>query len=345
MSYANLVNQSCTDLEELFQRMRDFICKRNGTYDYSSTGIGWTLHDSSYTTDEDNLTSGDWIVIYSAGEGGSDDLYVKLIYNGTATPDCCSYLYWNNTTHTGVTLYGVTTADMLTAGTDYVLYIYGDLDGVSVVPDIGTTPTYAFGTFFGRAVDGPYNPTIYTLASAYSAGSNVVITLPSTPSYGFEQWQNVYIRDDAHIEIIQIEAVSGAQITVDLVNSYAAGAKVQADHCYIANTGASFSSYNNIGHYALISRTGVVGGSSNGLMLTRSTTAIVDELQTLDARSIAPVTVGYNATKFRGVGGRLPNMYTCTATGFTHNDLYTLHGVNYRYRAMHSQAYILFKEV
>lgn len=349
MSYANLVNQSCTDLEELFQRMRDFICKRNGTYDYSTTGIGWTLHDSSYATDEDNLTSNDWIVLYSAGEGGSDDLYVKITYKGNASaPYCCSYLYWNNSTHTGVALYGSVSAQFLqyVASPVWVLYIYGDLDGVSVVPDNVTDPTYAYGTFFGRAVDGPYNQDILTLASAYSSGSNVDITLPSTPSYGYEQWKNIYIRDDAHIEIIQIEVIAGNVITADLVNSYAAGAKIQADLCYIANNSANFSHSSSSGHYSLIGRTGTVGGTGNGLLMTRNTAVFDDELQTIDAPAVQPAVVGYDATQFKGVGGRLPNMYTCNGTGFSpHNTLYNLNGVNHRYKSMKYASPMLFKEV
>ncbi len=85
MAYKNLLNIDCADKKEFFCRMRDFICKRNGTYDYSSTGIGWTLHDSSYAVDEDNPAANDWYVICSPGEGGKDDMYFKIAWNGSQT--------------------------------------------------------------------------------------------------------------------------------------------------------------------------------------------------------------------------------------------------------------------
>ena len=134
MSYVNLVAQACVTPEECFQRMRDFICRRNGTYDYSTTGIGWTLHDSSYATDEDNLTDGDFIVIYSAGESGDDDMYIKLDYEVTTTwAKVTGYLYWNNSTHAGVLPFNTAPYGIFTRGSDHVLYIYGDLSSFSVI--------------------------------------------------------------------------------------------------------------------------------------------------------------------------------------------------------------------
>ena len=106
MAYANLVNQSCIGFtEEAFQRIRDFICKRNGTYDYSATGIGWTLHDSYYATDEDNCAIGDWFVVKSVGESGDEDLYFKIKWHEADHMSLQGMLYWNAITDTGVVNY------------------------------------------------------------------------------------------------------------------------------------------------------------------------------------------------------------------------------------------------
>ena len=348
MSYANLVNQACAaGGQEIFQRMRDFICKRNGTYDYSLTGIGWTLYDSSYATDEDNLTSGDWIVLYSAGEGGNDDMYVKIDYTGDASPKCYNYLYWNNTTHAGVTMYGYNLAVMwgFIASDTIALWIYGDLDCVSIIPEYSSESLH-YGACFGRTVDGPYEQSILTLTSGYSAGSAVDITLPSTPSYGYEAGKNIYIRDDAHIEIIQIDAIASNIITVDLVNSYASGAKVQADHCYFANSGSNFSYLNGTGHNALIARDGGVGGSSRTLGLIRVTTGnFEDSLQDLISPGIGDFVLG-DFDGYYGWAGRLPNIYASLySSDLTHNALYTVNGVHHRYKGLRYAVGALFKEV
>ena len=130
MAYANLVGIACIDKTEFFCRMRDFICKRNGTYDYSGTGIGWTLHDSSYATDEDNPADNDWYVIYSPGEGGKDDLYMKIVMT-SANIYINGYQAWDATAHTGGNRYVTSTSNFAVGVSDTpTLYIYGNLDGI-----------------------------------------------------------------------------------------------------------------------------------------------------------------------------------------------------------------------
>ena len=60
MAYVNLVNRTISGIPEYFQIFRDFVCKLDGgTYDYSTTGIGWTL------VDEYHALSGEYL-----GDGG-----------------------------------------------------------------------------------------------------------------------------------------------------------------------------------------------------------------------------------------------------------------------------------
>ena len=132
MAYANLVSQFCINNSEVFKRVRDFLCKRNGSYDYSSTGIGWTLHDAVYAKDEDAVVFGDYFVAYSPGESGDEDLYVKITY-ASGFINCHVYLYWNASTHTGVTAAGTANNWTNTNSANAVLWVYGDLDSVILI--------------------------------------------------------------------------------------------------------------------------------------------------------------------------------------------------------------------
>jgi hypothetical protein len=138
MNFATLIGVSAATAAETFQHVRDFVCKRNGTYDYSTTGIGWDIVDASYAVDENTLTDGDWVVIKSPGESGRESLYYRLEYDPTYPIYIRGYLYWDAATHSGA----VGTAQ---AGTLYqtmsdgsrILYIHGDLDEVLVMQDGG----------------------------------------------------------------------------------------------------------------------------------------------------------------------------------------------------------------
>jgi hypothetical protein len=198
MAYKNLVSQNCVGFtEEVFQRIRDFICKRNGTYDYSTTGIGWTLHDSYYATDEDNCAIGDWFVIKSVGESGNEDMYYRFKWHEADHMSVYGMLYWNAATDTAYQTFGTDVLDILFADDDaaVVLWIYGDLDHFSIV----TKPASVYyAASAGRTVNLLYDDTVATCAGALSSGSDISITVDAVPS----EWavdRYLFIRDTQRI--------------------------------------------------------------------------------------------------------------------------------------------------
>lgn len=279
MAYANLVNLTVANKAEFFGRFRDFVCKRNGKYDYSSNGIGWTLWDSSYAVNEDNPQLNDWFVIFSPGQSGSEDLYMQVQWiSGYFTIK--GYLSWDPTTHAGTTSYAYGTANSLTfadAASNPTMSIFGDLDHIAVMNSFGGDD---YGTSFGYcepAVSGIDTDTAISSASA-SAGSNVVITLDAVPS-GWEVGTNVVVRtvhtndvSTAKIEYTEISAISGNNVTVDLTYSYTAGFKVSAWNCYVTGNNQMASSLYPLivpnGSYGLVNQTGnsaalSIGSSNN----------------------------------------------------------------------------------
>lgn len=233
MPYKNLVLQVCVDKAEFFCRLRDFLCARNGTYaDYSASGIGWTLHDSSYGVDEDNPALNDWFVAYSPGENGKEDLYVYFKWlSGYLTAK--GYLYWNSSTHAGVQAYGSDYSFNLpeTSASTYELSLYGSLDFFHFWETLAGT--YDELQFFGKGINALYDSTPAVCADPLTSGSGVSITVDAVPS----EWavgRKLFIRDPAAVKIITIISINGTTITADLPNNFAAGSKLSADLPYIS---------------------------------------------------------------------------------------------------------------
>lgn len=265
MAYANLLNQSCTDKNELFCRVRDFICKRNGTYDYSSTGIGWTLHDSSYATDEDNTTLNDWFVVYSPGEGGEDDMYIQIVYL-TNFIRFRFYQSWDNSTHAGANGTAAQSTWTMADADAKTLWVYGDLDEVFCVSKLSTTD-YRIASF-GKLEKGWDNQskTIASCSSALSSGSDVSITVDAVPS-NWVVGKEIYIRtthnDDTStvkMEKIEIKTLASNTITADLTNSYTANSALSDFVGYYVTGGINWSSSG----YALIAENGTIGTATGG---------------------------------------------------------------------------------
>ncbi len=249
MAYKNLLNVNVTSKKEVFSRWRDFICARNGTYDYSTTGIGWTLFDSSYAVDEDNPQLNDWCVFYSPGEGGDDDMYIRMSW-ASSYMNFHLFQAWDPTTHTGANQVNTSTtlAQVSDTTSNSYLWVYGNLD--YILPIFDKDVTYSYPTIMGRAL--PIYPGLTGVAgisaSSLTAGSGVSVTLDAIPSHWFIG-MDVYVRtthtnDNSTVKIEKstIITLSGNIITVDLVNSYTTGCKF-SDHVglFAQNSTISYS--------------------------------------------------------------------------------------------------------
>lgn len=338
MAYANLVNQAVTDSEEAFQRIRDFICKRNGTYDYSTTGIGWTLHDSSYAVDEDNLTIGDWVVFKSIGEDGKADLYFYYEYFSTTYHRIRGWLYWNNSTHVGVQNVCTATSNMMCDNSSHDIWIYGDLDFISVIHQNNAGNTN-YGCNFGFLGDASwYDTTVATSASAVSSGIGVTITLDTIPS-SWAIGRNLVLRDNAGMEHITILTLSGNDITADVTNNYAAGCKMARDYPVVQSNlnnswGASCLAvlFSHSSTFAISQGIPVMSGAAPGY----------DPDPYEDNWGALPILIGYSTT---GHFGSFPNHLIGPITMTDYGVYTTDDGVSYRHIECYSGAYFLFKEV
>jgi hypothetical protein len=249
MAYASITTITCANKADAVCHFRDFVCKRNGTYDYSTTGIGWTLIDASYAASEDAPATNDWFVIYSPGENGKEDMFIKctLVSNYL---NIVGYQSWNAATHSGAANFGTGNCwNLLDSLTSFPLNIYGSLNHIWGLFYVSATPTWqALG--FGKAdnIVPDIDETIATSSSAISAGTDVVITLDTIPT-GWIVGRDLVIRtthnDDTSTvkkEVTKIKNIDGNTITVDLTKSYTANSKISSIPCYYVQSAATIFS-------------------------------------------------------------------------------------------------------
>lgn len=341
MAYVNLVNQNCAGFtEEAFQRIRDFICKRNGTYDYSTTGIGWTLHDSGYATDEDNCAIGDWYVFKSVGESGDEDLYFKIKWPTANYLNVQGVLHWDAVTHTGVKKFpAAVSANIIFTDDDgaFPLWVYGDLDHVAVLTKVGANHYCAP---FGCARDLPYDTTVATCAGALSSGSDISIVVDAIPS----EWavdRYLFIRDTAEIDRIKIKTLNGGTktITADLTHSFLAGSKLCGDLNYFTPSGNSMGGVS----YCLIDHSGAeipVIYKTLGACYPHCNPDDMNAELIGESIQFSKADIGYM--------GKLRNIYKIAdgVSGVSSEDVFTdLAGVDWRVFKAYSAYWIMIKEV
>lgn len=331
MAYNNLTNIIVESLDDYFQHIRDFMCSRNGTYDYSASGIGWTLHDSSYSVDEDTLTSGDYFVMYSSGEDGTRDIYIKIEFRGSATAMYFhGYNYWNNVTHTGTGLHGGTG---VSPTSPEELNLYGDLNSATA---LGLTSGQHWPQNFGMMPLGFRDTTVVTCAHDLASGASTVATLSAVPT-SFKVGNNISVRDNNSVERAEIIAISGNDVTLSLTNSYANADNIRISERilnYCCRFSQSMSS--NYG-YMLLNSAGQTGSapygaiSITGAALNDPWNAAADELQALSIR-----------WSFDGYNYDIKLSSSAIADG----TLYTaMSGTQYRSYKVYSGKHFLFKEV
>lgn len=272
MPYKNLVGLACANRAEVFKRFRDFVCARNGSYDYTLTGIGWTLYDSSYAVDEHTISTNDWFVVYSPGESGAEDLYFRCTFI-TNYIKVEGFLYWNAATNAGVQQYS-TGSNWYIADADVpILWVYGSLDAIFALSRQNSTSANVYPVFFGKSVNTLYDDTVAVSAASITAGSNVVIDVGTVPA----SWQvgmKLFIRDQTQVNLTAaaITALTVSTVTITVAQSYAAGAKLSADLSYYCSSGNT------------------VGYGTTFLMLHNGTKSQI----------ISPVTVGSSQTPIMG---------------------------------------------
>lgn len=249
MPYANIVDVNVVDKKEAFCRLRDFLCKRNGTYDYSTTGIGWTMFDSIYAVDEDNPQLNDWFVIYSHGESGKEDLFFHISWVSSAIT-VKGYQAWNPSTNTGSSRYYNSSLNFsfTDAFVNVDFCVHGDLDFIFACVEYSAG--FYYGVSFGK-LEPPnsiLDTDIATCASALDAGSDVSITLDAVP-VGWYEGCEVDIRtthtdnmSTVYMEHIVIKTISGNTVTADLSYNYTAGARLSSYNCYVCQSGGGVMS-------------------------------------------------------------------------------------------------------
>ena len=347
MAYRNLISVDCASKAEFFCRIRDFICARNGTYDYSTTGIGWTLLDSSYVVDENNPEAEDWFVIFSPGENGKEGFYFQLVWE-TSYFHIYGFQAWNPTTHSGANQYNTSSRSFNVPDTGidvWNLWVYGDLSFIFLLDKQSSTVTH--GTLFGKV--SPFykhqKGEIVTCSSALSSGSGVSITLPSIP----DSWvvgRALFIRT-THIDPLStvgiektiIKTLVGNTITCDLANNYTANSKLSDYNGY-------FTSYST---YATSSKSFLIGNSGSINKL-----GTLDDDVTVSTGNIDPDElensyglVGYNFSSDDGAYGvGDPYFWHGGAVGLLKEDVLTnFEGDMVRYHNIYGNSIFFIKEV
>lgn len=348
MTYRNLISQACASKEEYFMRMRDFICRRNGTYDYSALGIGWTLFDESYATDEDNPVIDDYYVIYSPGEGGKDDLYYKIKMLASDL-DIDGYLSWDAVAHTGSAQYtaGNNNLDMISG---FTLWVYGDLDTFGVVNLTSIIGDYdAFHA--GKLVPNWPNQSgeIVNCAGALTAGSDVSITVDAMPTE-WEVGSDIFIRTTHNdvmgtvkAEKITIKTLVGLVITADLSNSYTADSALSNHFIYALQASNYFFSTTYCLH-------GKAGGVWANLAMSPIWLAWTD--QYFDPSEFEERTmlgkIHYQSTEgYHGYQRNIRRPVKVPAVSYTQDEdiLQEDDGTEWRCFGVYSNSFVAFKEV
>lgn len=330
MAYKNLVMQPCVDKVEFFCRLRDFLCARNGTYDYSASGIGWSLHDSSYAVDEDNPQLGDWFVVYSPGESGREDLYYRFDWEN-AYLNVTGHLYWDSTSHVGVTPYSTQNNFTVYESVALELSLWGDLDFVTLCESVGHA-SYDYIHFFGKTANSVYDDSVAIAASAYSSGSDVQIALDTVPT----SWQvggAIFIRDTASVKRVVIKAMDASSVTVDLPVAFAVGSKLSQVLGYVCN-----SSSTAMGCYGLVGQSVDTPTS----LITISYGSLTNLDPDGEGNYLGGPIVVQTADNFLG---HLPHLFMINYGSLLPMDALTASGESARYLKYYTNIYLAVKEV
>jgi hypothetical protein len=339
MAYVNLINEVLTNQgldageNEIFMRFRDFAAKRasvaNG-WDYTSTGIGWTIVDESYAVDSDNAAVNDWFVLHSTGETGRDKMFFKclLVANYMQVAIC---QYWDAVNHVAVGATGSKNAWYIDKPVS--LYVYGDLSWVApIAAGVASTTNWSHGNFgclddsWLMPLEGMGFPrNVQVCASSLTAGSDVSIVVPNSSSKLWQPGCHLMIMDDQYMERILVKTNNGSTtLTADLVNSYAAGSRIAVVFPYYV---PQYYSYNWPGRPGYSTTLHDMNGTlvpSNMSHADALTTGTFNQLYAgvgSDYYVPVPLFVIKNVAGEAPIGAVPHCLKCCVSTGLTHEDL------------------------
>ena len=256
MARKQILQVACSNPVAAFRHIKDFLLGRHGIADYSVSGVGWTVTDSSYAgDDQDAPVANDWVVLASNGEASTYPTYLKLTCT-SGNLDARMYLLWDATNHTGlVEAWGAT--NIGNGATTCSLSVFASLDYAHIVVRPSGS-NYWYWCPLGRITTDllAYDGAAVQSTAAASAGSNVVIACASIPAV-WVVGTKLYCWSAAGIEEVTIIAIDVGVDTITVANlavAKPAGSWLAEDVCIFA------------GESALASTTYITGAPSRVLL-------------------------------------------------------------------------------
>jgi hypothetical protein len=314
----------------------DFLVKLK---DYLVGTVGWTLRDDRSADTEPSY------VLYSNGESGSEDIYLRFQNDSTADRIAVkAYLYWNDTTHVGVKE-AFNTSNTYIKTTDaasFLYWIYADRDHAFIV-------TKLVATYYAHYCGLPkrfWSGAVAISQTAVAAGS--VVTIQVNDASIFKLGGYYVIKDNANIERVQITAIDivstpNTITVVNLVNAYASGAKIGEDPQPVI-----------IGHYqspGTFYSTNKFDGWASATGQTGSCAAAMAGFQTAtnpDVRmgliTIFPWLVAHTTAAYKELRGELIEVYAHGGAVMDSEDVLELGGATYKLFNLSGSGWIAVKE-
>lgn len=241
MARKQILQVACSNPVAAFRHIKDFLLARNGIADYSTTGVGWTVADSSFAGGSENApATNDWVVLASNGEASTYPTYLKLTCT-SGNLEARMYLLWDATNHTGM-VEAWSATNINNGATTCSLSVFASLDYAHIVVQPSGS-NYWYWCPLGRisadllAYDGV---AVQTTAAA-TAGSSVVISCASIPA-AWVVGTKLYCWSAAGIEEITISAINANTITVaGLAVARPVGSWLVEDMCIFAGESAQGS--------------------------------------------------------------------------------------------------------
>jgi hypothetical protein len=218
MAYQAVTGQTATNTADFFTKLSTFVV----------TTCGWTL------TEDGSAAATPYMVWSSVGETGNEKTFIKLT-NGALTNSLSlnTYRYWAagapGTGYDPSPASDNTTSIFTADSSSFLYWLYGDLDRIAIVIQVGAT--YYFSSF--GIIVSAWSRAFATTANSESAGSNVVVEVSSTTPFTVNQYYGLVNSNNATgaYERVQVTAINpGVSVTLAVMaNNHPAGAVLGED--------------------------------------------------------------------------------------------------------------------